>query len=171
MLFCPCSDFPTHGHIPKKIRAFLTLYLVDLMDPAITRALLRCGAVNMSDAGDEDDYLRWIDGYNQHRPEDPAYQRPLAQIGGAGFRGCRRDQFLEELAKEVPQGVVEFRKRLDKVEENTDNGSVVLIFADGTSAEVNAGMSPPFTFIIDHSSDATDGLTLDGYTSHRLRWD
>lgn len=129
------------------------------MDPAITQALLRCGAVNISDADGEDDYLRWIDGYNQHRPEDPAYQRPLAQVGGAGFRGCRRDQFLEELAKEVPEGVVEFRKRLDKVEENTDNGTVVLSFADGTSVEVDAGTSPAFPYIIGNPLDAIDVLT------------
>lgn len=101
----------------------------------------------MSDADAEDDYLRWIDGYNQHRQDDPAYQRPLSEIGGAGFRGCRRDQFLEELAKEVPEGVVEFRKRLDSLEKSTSDSSVVLTFTDGTSVEVDAGTSAPLTYV------------------------
>lgn len=111
---------------------------MELVDPAITRAFARCGAVSVSDADDESDYLRFIDGYNQHRPHDPSYQRPLAQIGGAGFRGCRRDQFLEELAKEIPPGVIEFGKRLARVEENED-GRVALSFADGTTTEADAG--------------------------------
>lgn len=115
---------------------------MDLVDPAISRALLRCGAVSVSDSDDESDYLRWIDGFNQHRLEDPTYQRPLAEIGGAGFRGCRRDQFLEELIKEVPPGVITLEKRLKKVSQSPGNGRVVLTFGDGTCAEVDAGTSP-----------------------------
>lgn len=111
---------------------------MELVDPAITLALARCGAVSVSDADDESDYLRFIDGYSQHRPDDPSYQRPLAQIGGPGFRGCRRDQFLEELAKAIPPGVVEFGKRLARVEEK-DNGRVALSFVDGTATEADAG--------------------------------
>ncbi|ROV98455.1 hypothetical protein VPNG_08529 [Cytospora leucostoma] len=110
---------------------------MELVDPAITRALTRCGAVSVSDADDESDYLRFIDGYNQHRPQDPSYQRPLAQIGCAGFRGCRRDQFLEELAKEIPPGVIVFGKRLMRIEEN-ENGGVALSFEDGTISDADA---------------------------------
>ncbi|KAK4110265.1 FAD/NAD(P)-binding domain-containing protein [Canariomyces notabilis] len=108
-----------------------------LMNPAIVEALRRCGAVSVSDADDEDDYLRWIDGYNQHRADDPTYQKPLAQIGSAGFRGCRRDQFLEELAKDVPAEVISFGKRLEALEERED-GKVLLTFVDGTKAEADA---------------------------------
>jgi salicylate hydroxylase len=111
------------------------------MNPAIVEALRRCGAVSVSDADDEDDYLRWIDGYNQHRADDPTYQKPLAQIGGAGFRGCRRDQFLEELAKDVPAEVISFGKRLEALEERKD-GKVLLTFVDGTKAEADAGNVP-----------------------------
>lgn len=112
---------------------------MELVDPAITRALIRCGAVSVSDKSDEDDYLRWLDGYNQHRADDPAYQKPLAQIGGSGFCGCRRDQFLEELAKDVLPGTVEFGKRLEKLGQSED-GKTVLHFVDGTSAQAEAGM-------------------------------
>ncbi|RHZ51789.1 uncharacterized protein CDV56_103457 [Aspergillus thermomutatus] len=110
---------------------------MELVDPGISEALRRCGAVSVSDEDQEDDYLRWIDGYNQHRADDPTYQRPLAQIGGAGFRGCRRDQFLEELAKDVAPGGIEFGKRLETVEQKED-GKVCLVFADGTSADADA---------------------------------
>ncbi|KAL4971354.1 FAD/NAD(P)-binding domain-containing protein [Aspergillus desertorum] len=110
---------------------------MELVDPAISEALRRCGAVSVSAEDQEDDYLRWIDGYNQHRADDPTYQRPLAQIGGAGFRGCRRDQFLEELAKDIAPGGIEFGKRLEMLEQKED-GKVRLVFADGTSAESDA---------------------------------
>ena len=113
---------------------------MELVNPAISAALKRCGAVSVSDEGRDDDYLRWIDGYNQHCPDDPTYQRPLAQIGGAGFRGCRRDQFLEELAKDVPPDAIEFGKRLETLERKED-GKVLLVFEDGTSAEADAGIS------------------------------
>ncbi|KND93711.1 Salicylate hydroxylase [Tolypocladium ophioglossoides CBS 100239] len=108
-----------------------------LMDPAIAEALRRCGAVSVSDDDSDDDYLRWIDGYNQHRADDPSYQKPLAQIGGNGFQGCRRDQFLEELSKNIPDGVIEFRKHLESIEERED-GRLVLRFVDGTTAESDA---------------------------------
>ncbi|KAF7596505.1 hypothetical protein BBP40_001377 [Aspergillus hancockii] len=110
---------------------------MELVDPVINEALRRCGAVSVSDKDQEDDYLRWIDGYNQHRADDPTYQKPLAQIGGAGFRGCRRDQFLEELAKDIPPGVIEFGKRLETLEQN-EHGKVRLAFVDGTRAESHA---------------------------------
>ncbi|KAF4991491.1 hypothetical protein FGRMN_7802 [Fusarium graminum] len=110
---------------------------MDLLNPSITAALKRCGAVPISDEEERNNYLRWIDGYNQHRQDDPTYQRPLSQIGGGGFRGCRRDQFLEELAKDVPLGTIEFRKRMETLERK-DDGTVVLTFADGTRAEADA---------------------------------
>ncbi|KAF5679761.1 salicylate 1-monooxygenase [Fusarium denticulatum] len=112
-------------------------HCMNLLSPAITEALKRCGAVPISDESEKDNYLRWVDGYNQHRPDDPSYQRPLAQIGGGGFRGCRRDQFLQELAKDVPPGVIEFSKRMDSLEHKED-GSILLTFADGTTVETDA---------------------------------
>ncbi|KAF5963414.1 salicylate 1-monooxygenase [Fusarium bulbicola] len=112
-------------------------HCMNLLSPAITEALKRCGAVPISDESEKDNYLRWVDGYNQHRLDDPGYQRPLAQIGGGGFRGCRRDQFLYELAKDVPPGVIEFSKRMDSLEHKED-GSILLTFADGTTVEADA---------------------------------
>ncbi|KAH7240036.1 uncharacterized protein BKA55DRAFT_666006 [Fusarium redolens] len=112
-------------------------HCMDLLNPSVTEALKRCGAVPISDENEKDNYLRWIDGYNQHRLDDLSYQKPLAQIGGGGFRGCRRDQFLQELAKDLPPGVIEFSKRMDTLEHRED-GSILLTFADGTTAEADA---------------------------------
>jgi hypothetical protein len=111
---------------------------VSLIDPSIVSALARCGAVAISDDSSDDDYLRWIDGFNMHDPCRPAYQKPWAKIGGNGFRGCRRDQFLEELAKELPADKVHFRKRVETLEEAAD-GSIKMVFADGETAEADAG--------------------------------
>jgi salicylate hydroxylase len=111
------------------------------MDPTIVQALKRCGAVSVADqAAEEDDHLRWIDGYNQHRPEDPSYQKPLAEIGGSGFQGCRRDQFLEELAKHIPTTVIQFHARLDSLCYEKDR-RITLNFTDGSRTTVDAG--PP----------------------------
>ncbi|KAI5861145.1 FAD/NAD(P)-binding domain-containing protein [Durotheca rogersii] len=110
---------------------------MELINPAVVDALRRCGAVSISDDDDSDDYLRWIDGYNQHLKDDPTYQKPLSQISGGGFRGCRRDQFLEELEIDVPPGTIEFGKRLEGLEQAKD-GRVILSFADGTRAEADA---------------------------------
>jgi salicylate hydroxylase len=111
------------------------------MDPAIIVALKRCGAVPIADkSANEDDHLRWIDGYNQHHDDDPSYQKPLAELGGSGFYGCRRDQFLEELAKDVPPGVIMFHKRLDNLKHQKD-GKIQLEFVDGSAVQVDAGMS------------------------------
>lgn len=118
-----------------------------LIDPVITEPFNRCGAVGVSDEESDDDYLRWIDGFNQCSPNESNYQRPLAQIGSNGFRGCRRDQFLEELAKEIPQGVIEFRKRVETLHQKED-GTLILDFVDGTKAEAEAGKSPFFSDII-----------------------
>ncbi|KAL4932526.1 uncharacterized protein BDV17DRAFT_288036 [Aspergillus undulatus] len=55
--------------------------------------------------------------------------------------GCLRAKFLESLGREVPQGVVEFGKVLDGVEDRTgdgEGGNVVLRFRDGVVVEVDA---------------------------------
>ncbi|UNI22110.1 Salicylate 1-monooxygenase [Purpureocillium takamizusanense] len=107
---------------------------MELIDPLIIEALQSCGAVSVSD--DTND-LRWVDGYNQPYADDPRYERPLAEISGSGFRGCRRDQFLEELAKQIPGGVIEFRKRCQTISQK-QGGRVVIQFSDGSVADVDA---------------------------------
>ncbi|KAI0010254.1 FAD/NAD(P)-binding domain-containing protein [Xylariaceae sp. FL0662B] len=113
-----------------------------IIDPNIVSALRSGGSVATSygDKNDPNDYLRWIDGYNKRRRDDPAYQKLMYKIdaGYKGFEGTRRDQFLEALVKVIPPEVVELKKRLDSIEETGNNGRVQLKFSDGTSAEADA---------------------------------
>lgn len=95
---------------------------MELIDPAILGAFRSSGSVATSnDSEDPNDYLRWIDGYNQHSKEDPNYQKMLFKLdaGYKGFEGCRRDQFLEALVKIIPSGVIELKKRLDRIDETS----------------------------------------------------
>ncbi len=114
-----------------------------LIDPAIVNALRSSGAVGLSngDTVDPNDYLRWVDGYNQRCHDDPYHEMPLFKIdaGYKGFEGCRRDQFLDALVKVVPEGVVECRKRLDTCCERGKEEKILLTFIDGTTAKADAG--------------------------------
>ena len=118
---------------------------MEQIDPAIVTALRSSGSVPTStgDEKDPNDYLRWIDGYNLHREDDPYYQRMLYKInaGYRGFEGCRRDQFLEALVKVIPPEVVECKKRLESIEERGLEEKLILTFVDGTTVEVDAGQS------------------------------
>ncbi|KAL9110681.1 MAG: hypothetical protein Q9227_004858 [Pyrenula ochraceoflavens] len=115
---------------------------MNLIDPAIPTALRSGGSVATSEGGEKDpnDWLRWIDGSNQWQNEDPSYEKMLYKIdaGYKGFEGCRRDMFLEALAKVVPEDVIECRKRLDSLEERGVGEKIVLKFVDGTTAEADA---------------------------------
>lgn len=120
-----------------------------LMNPDIVSALRSGGSVATSlDKNDPNDYLRWTDGYNKRRKEDPSYQPVLYKIdaGYKGFEGTRRDQFLEALVKVIPQEIVELKKRLDTIEETGSDGRVQLNFTDGTTAVTDAGKFLPLTF-------------------------
>lgn len=118
---------------------------MELIDPAIVDVLRSSGSVATSngDPKDPNDYLRWVDGYNQHRDgnPDPYYEKMLCKLdaGYRGFEGCRRDQFLEALVKIVPPGVIECRKRLDSLYDNGGGEKILLTFCDGTSTEADAG--------------------------------
>ncbi|KAI1213205.1 FAD/NAD(P)-binding domain-containing protein [Annulohypoxylon truncatum] len=112
-----------------------------LMNPDIASALRSGGSVATSlDKDDPNDYLRWTDGYNKRRKDDPTYQPLLYKIdaGYKGFEGTRRDQFLEALVKVIPQDIVELKKRLDTIEEKGPDGRVQLKFTDGTTAVADA---------------------------------
>lgn len=116
---------------------------MQLIDPSIVAALRSSGAVpTSSDPEDPNDYLRWVNGYIQDRSEDGTRQRLLYKIdaGVRGFEGCRRDQFLEELAKLVPKDKILFRKQLvDLVQPDNPEERLKLVFDDGTTAFVDAG--------------------------------
>ena len=116
---------------------------MSLIDPAVTKAFQSCGAMGLksADPSDPNDYLSWVDGYNQRRPHEPDYETPLFKIdaGYNGFAGTRRDMFLEALVKALPDDVVECRKQLERIEEQGLEDEITLKFPDGTSAKADAG--------------------------------
>jgi salicylate hydroxylase len=116
---------------------------MELIDPALGTALKSSGSVSISDGNktDPNDYLRWLDGYNQPSKEDPSFERKLCDLdaGYKGFYGCRRDQFLEAAGKVLPEGVIEFGKRVESIEER-EGQKIQLTFKDGSSAKADAGM-------------------------------
>jgi salicylate hydroxylase len=116
---------------------------MNLIDPSIPAALRSSGSVATSNGGDEDpdDYLRWIDGYERHRVDEPRKQRLFYKLsaGPRGFEGCRRDQFLEALVKCIPPDVVNLKKRLETIEDRGEDQKLLLTFRDGTTAEADAG--------------------------------
>lgn len=119
-----------------------TVKCMELINPTVVKAL-RYNAVNLSiDEKNPNSYLRWLDGYNQPRSDDPSYQKRLCDIdaGYKGWEGVRRDHFLEAMYKSLPSGIVQFQKRLDGLEQ-PDDGKITLRFVDGTEAQADAGKS------------------------------
>lgn len=113
-----------------------------LIDPQIVDAL-KSVATSNGDPDNPNDHLQWVDGYSPG-PRDRERENVLFKlyVGHRGFEGCHRAHLLDALVKYLPKGMVEFRKRLDRVVDQEDNGRVQLHFDDGTSAEADARKSP-----------------------------
>lgn len=73
----------------------------------------------------------WVDGYNQDTGAVPTALFTIDRDSAAD--GCHRAHFLQELLKLIPDGVAEFGKCLETVEEPTGVGPLILRFNDGTS--------------------------------------
>jgi salicylate hydroxylase len=113
---------------------------MNLLDPQIVDAL-RSVATSNGDPANPNDYLRWVDGYSRPTGHDPREERLLFKLyaGTKGFEGCHRAHFVEALAGLMPEEVVHYSKRLDKIHEKGGNEKMVLTFHDGTTASADAG--------------------------------
>lgn len=113
---------------------------MNLLDPQIVDAL-RSVATSNGDPANPNDYLRWVDGYSCPTGHDPLEEKLLFKLyaGTKGFEGCHRAHFVEALAALMPEGVVRYSKRLDKIFEKGENEKVLLSFQDGTTALADAG--------------------------------
>lgn len=123
-----------------------TVNCMEKISPGIVRALRSGGSVNVSlDQTDPKAYLRYINGYGIQREDDPMYQKPLLRLdaGVKGWETVRRDQFLDDLVKEIPEGVIHLQKKLSMIVDEEDRDKVVLQFTDGTSVQADAGLSFP----------------------------
>ena len=87
-------------------------------------------------------YYSFVDGYHA-QSDDPndICEKEMFQLyaGKMGFNGCHRAHFLDELAKLIPEGTVEFQKRLDSYIVGGDNEEITLKFEDGTTTTADAG--------------------------------
>lgn len=110
-----------------------------LLDPQIVDAL-RSVATTNGDPANPNDYLQWVDGYNRPTGQDIQEEKLLFKLyaGTNGFEGCHRAHFVEALAALMPDGVVHYSKRLDKINKG-ENGKVTVSFHDGTTILTDAG--------------------------------
>ncbi|KAJ5864577.1 Vacuolar basic amino acid transporter 3 [Penicillium soppii] len=114
------------GLSPNAERAML------LLDQRIHAAFKRLATPNT------EDWFQYVDGFNKSPDGDG--EEPLFKIylGERGFEGCRRTDFLDALAKMVPDDRIEFNKDLVKIiEPDWNNGKVELCFADGSTSKAD----------------------------------
>ncbi|KAK5942332.1 hypothetical protein PMZ80_004895 [Knufia obscura] len=111
---------------------------MEQIDPRLVTAL-RSVATSNGDPNNPNDHLQWVDGFNVD-PEHPEDEELLYKLyaGPRGFEGCHRAHFLDALLKVVPEGVLQFGKRLANVVEQDEEEKVKLEFEDGTVAEADA---------------------------------
>jgi salicylate hydroxylase len=107
-------------------------------DPAIFEAYLRVATRGGSDKK-ANTWYDWVDGYNQVPGTSPEVLFTIDR--DSSVDGCHRAHFLEELLKLIPEGVAEFNKRLENIEESTNDGPLTLKFNDGTSRTADIGKS------------------------------
>lgn len=118
---------------------------MELMSPKIYDAFVKCKTGNKSSrdswftirVGD----ARKADAHGYVRKGvkvgDELFNVPLNTTGGRG--GVYRAHFLDELIKEIPDGIAKFDKRLINMNEAKDgSGDIVLHFTDGTTAQHTA---------------------------------
>lgn len=122
---------------------------MELMSPKIFEAFMKCKTGNqweskhnswftirVGDArkADKNGVVRERDGV---KVGDTWFEVNLTAEGGRG--GVYRAHFLDELVKNVPEGVAKFDKRLVEMKEAEDgSGDMVLHFADGSTAQHSA---------------------------------
>ncbi len=110
------------------------------LDPRVLEALSRVGEENQHAMN------RYWDGFNPTSKESA--QSPddalLFQLSARelAYWGCLRSRFLQEMAAELPDGVVKFGKQLASAVDDTGSEKVILRFADGSEAEADVGSHP-----------------------------
>lgn len=103
------------------------------LSPRVIESMRRVGDENRNS------FYRYWDGYNVASEEDVAqsaallFQLPIADLK---YWGCLRAHLLDDLAKVLPEGIVQFNKQL--VDYREDDENVTLYFSDGTTAKTDA---------------------------------
>jgi len=112
-------------------------------DPNIYKAFQAVATHNLWESkcadqasGRKGTWFDFLDGFHDPKEgEEPKVFFSL--LNDEGANSVHRAHFLDEMVKYIPEGIAQFRKRVEKVEE-VANGPVILHFADGTTAEADA---------------------------------
>ena len=111
------------------------------LDPHILDALNAVGEKNRHQ------FNRYWDGFHPTTKEEAQDDSAvLFQVSARelDYCGCLRSHLLHKMAALLPENVIQFRKQLQSYEDNPDRSKVVLHFADGTTAEADAGKLPSY---------------------------
>ncbi|KAL8716694.1 MAG: hypothetical protein Q9225_006002 [Loekoesia sp. 1 TL-2023] len=123
------------GFTPNAERAMIAL------DQGIHRAFKRVSTPNT------EDWFQWVDGYNRDDELGPngMNEQLIFKLycGARGFEGCRRQDFLEELVKLIPEKNIQCGKSLKSVIDSRGDEQVLMYFDDGTTAEADTGEEHP----------------------------
>jgi hypothetical protein len=139
---------------------------MERLDPPVLESLARVGQKSPHEK------VRYWDGFHPRtkevaeREKDSVLFEVLEKI--MGFWACIRGHFLLEMAAQLPEGIVQFEKRLVDYEGNEESESVVLRFADGSTAESDVGLFPS-SHILLVPNDAVLMMLIMIYNSHRMR--
>jgi salicylate hydroxylase len=117
---------------------------MERMSSKIFDAFMKCKTGNK----DKDDSWFTIRVGDARRADKDGFVKPGKKVGdalfdvpltsGGGRGGVYRAQFLDELVKDIPDGIAKFDKRMVDMSEATDgSGDMVLHFADGSTAQHN----------------------------------
>jgi salicylate hydroxylase len=120
---------------------------MELSHPKIYEAFKKCKTGNSDNSKSDSWFTIRVgdarradkDGYVREGKKvgDALFDVPMHSQGGRG--GVYRAHFLDELVKDVPDGVAKFDKRLADMEEADDgSGEMKLKFADGSTAQHSA---------------------------------
>jgi salicylate hydroxylase len=87
--------------------------------------------------------VRYWDGFHP-RTKEAAMQEESSLLFDVpekdlGFWACLRSHFLDGMTDQLPEGTVQFGKQLVNYTNGDGSDKVVLSFADGTTAEADAG--------------------------------
>lgn len=102
---------------------------MSIVNPQVCQAFLRVAAPS------KDRFNRYFDGFTPG-VDEPSWQIPADK---PGYYGCLRAAFLEELGRELSEGVILFGKTFESYEDK-EGEMVTLKFTDGSTVEVDAGM-------------------------------
>ncbi|KAI0890807.1 hypothetical protein F4806DRAFT_489864 [Annulohypoxylon nitens] len=111
-----------------------------LLHPRTFEAAAKVATAN-GDPNDPNDWLKYLNAYNDGGEDEDEEEEPLCfqlYAGYRGFEGCVRAHFLDELLQLLPENTIEFGKNIEEVVDQGDDKKVLLKFSDGSTAEADA---------------------------------